>query len=54
VNAQHGVKYKRLSAVFTIGVVRRDELDQRGLKHDAIHFKQKLAIAGSFDAQVQI
>ena len=54
VNAQHGLQGKRGSAVFTFRVVRRDELDQRGPRHDAIHFKQELALAGLFVAQVQI
>ena len=54
VNPQHGLKSKRRSTVFPLGVVRGDELDQRGPRHDAIHFKQELALAGLFVAKVQI
>ena len=54
VNAQHGLQCKRGSAVFTFGIVRGDQFDQRCPRHNAIHFKQKLALAGLFNAEVQI
>jgi hypothetical protein len=54
VSSQHGLKSKRRSAIFPLGVVRGDELDQRDPRHDSIHFKQKLALAGLLVTQVQI
>lgn len=54
VDANHGLQRKREPAVFTFWVVRGDQLDQRGPGHNAVHLVQELALAGLFNAQVQI
>ena len=51
--AQHGHQRKGGPASLAFGVIGCDQLDQRCPGHDLIHLLQKLAFAGSLEAQVQ-
>lgn len=53
-NAQHCLQRKGRAAGSTLGVIRRDECDQRSPGNDALHLLQKLALAGFLQAEIEV
>ena len=52
--AQHCLQLKRWPAGAPFGVVRRNERDQRGPGDNALHLRQKLALAGFLHTEIEV